>query len=136
MLISTCLSKNQSVVVVSQCSLKYIKANNEFLGSKFDPQKETSFVMYLDANNLYYHAMSMPLPYGKFSWDPTPENWDSNKILNYPDEDERGFFAEVDLDYPQNLHDDHQDYSLAPDNEIPPNGKQRKLLLTLNPKRN
>ena len=46
---------------------RYCKANNPYLHD-YDPQKETSYILYLDANNLYGWAMSQPLPVEKFRW--------------------------------------------------------------------
>ena len=48
-----------------QVSHRYAKANNAYLAD-FDPNSENSFILYLDANNLYGHSMSRPLPYGGF----------------------------------------------------------------------
>ena len=38
------------------------KANNEYMGTEFDPSEESKFISYLDANNLYGWAMSKQLP--------------------------------------------------------------------------
>jgi len=45
----------------------HAKANNRYMGD-YNPQKESSYLMYLDANNLYDWAMSQPLPYRDFKW--------------------------------------------------------------------
>ena len=40
---------------------------------------------------------------------------DEKKILNYSDDDDKGYILEVDLEYPKELHDLHRDYPLAPE---------------------
>jgi len=67
--------------------------------------------MYLDANHLYGWAMSQPLPKGDFQWiDP-----EEVELFNYHAESEKGVILEVDLEYPEELHDLHNDYPLAPE---------------------
>ena len=53
---------------ISMISNRYGKANNPYMGSKFDNTEETRFITYLDANNLYGWAMSKPLPTHGFKW--------------------------------------------------------------------
>ena len=60
--------------------------------------------MYYDANNLYGWAMSQPLPYSGFKWVDKP-----------PTEPGKGCILEVDLEYPAELHESHNDYPLAPE---------------------
>lgn len=48
---------------------RYAKAHNKYL-QDYDPEKPTSFIIYKDANNLYGHAMSQPLPIRDFKWMP------------------------------------------------------------------
>ena len=48
-------------------SERYSKANNPYL-ENYDRSKPTSYIQYLDANNLYGWAMSQPLPTGEFKW--------------------------------------------------------------------
>ena len=62
--------------------------------------------MYLDGNKLYGWAMSEPLPTGGFKW-MTPEE--------YPDWRNILCIVEVDLEYRKELHNLHNDYSLAPE---------------------
>ena len=64
-------------------------------------------------NNFYGCAMSEYLPYGGFKWVKTT-NETVNRILNKKDNSLHGYFLEVDLDYPENLHEDHSDFPMAP----------------------
>ena len=75
------------------------------MGSEYAPREPTRYLQYLDANNLYGWAMSQPLPTGGFHWvDVKPE--DVSKLANYS---EKGYLLEVDIAYPRELHDYHND---------------------------
>ena len=53
---------------IATISHHHAKANNEYMGTEFDPAKESKFISYLDANNLYGWAMSKQLPTSGFKW--------------------------------------------------------------------
>ena len=80
----------------------------------YDNSKESSYIMYLDANNLYGWAMSQKLPtHGyRFLNESEIDNFDINKIDL---EDETGYMIECDLHYPKELHNKHNYYALAPE---------------------
>ena len=65
-------------------------------------------------NNLYGHAMSQYLPYTDFKW---VRNIDKikQKLMNIKSNSSTGYILEIDLEYPQELHDIHNDYPLAPE---------------------
>ena len=65
-------------------------------------------------NNLYGGAMSEYLPYGGFKWVKV-NNKVVNRILNRSSNSLYGYFLQVDLDYPEHLHDHHNDYPMAPE---------------------
>ena len=96
---------------ISNAFKRYAKANNKFMTS-FDPKLKSFFIVYLDANNLYGWAMSKPLPVGKFEWmtEEELENWE-----RFVEEEGVGCILEVDLEYPRELHDFHNDFPLAPE---------------------
>ena len=100
---------------VSQISKRVAIANNENC-QDFDPLKPISHLIYLDANNLYGWAMSQSLPTHDFRWLTFEEiaNLDIRNISS-KDDAEYGYIYEVDLHYPDNLHDLHNDYPLAPE---------------------
>lgn len=52
---------------ISVITHRHAKANNPFL-EDYNPGEPTSYILYLDANNLYGWAMSQPLPVGEFKW--------------------------------------------------------------------
>ncbi|DAC81320.1 PolB [Mayetiola barley midge adintovirus] len=119
---------------ISQCSKRYMKANNKYM-SKYDQNVETSYLMYLDANNLYGHSMMQHLPIGDFEW--CNEMFSTEQILELKDDAEIGYIFEVDLECPQHLHNKHKDYPFCPENRIVPGTKRdKKLLLTLFDKKN
>src|SRR5215469_15786808 len=87
---------------ISIISHRYAKANNKYMGEAFDCNKPSSFITYLDANNLYGWAMSRQLPTHGFKW------MKENKINNWgsiTNQDRVGCILEVDLEYPNTLHD-------------------------------
>ena len=70
--------------------------------------------MYLDANNLYGWAMSQYLPTGGFRW-MTEKQINNINLAKYNENTEKGLILEVDLAYPKELHDLHNDYPLGPE---------------------
>ena len=70
--------------------------------------------MYLDANNLYGWAMSQSLPTGDFEW-LSQEEISNFNVETVQDDGKEGYILEVDLEYPEHLHDLHNDYPLAPE---------------------
>jgi len=61
---------------VSMIPKRYAKVNNNYM-KDFNPEEESKFIQYLDANNLYGWAMSQTLPVGNFKWmkESHLENW-------------------------------------------------------------
>ena len=51
---------------IATISHRHAKANNEYMGTEFDPAEEAKFISYLDANDLYGWAMSKQLPISEF----------------------------------------------------------------------
>lgn len=96
---------------VSMASERYAKANNPSVEG-YDPNKPKTWIMYNDANNLYGWAMSQPMPTGGFKWVTNP---DSICYEELPADHPIGYILEVDLEYPEELHDAHNSYPLAPE---------------------
>src|SRR5215469_11550703 len=103
---------------VSTISHRSATANNRYLPDTYDPDKAESYIMYLDANNLYGWAMSEPLPTGNFQFVKASELTNFYDIGGIDCAGETGYILEVDLDYPDHRHDDHNDYPLAPEQLI------------------
>ena len=91
---------------ISMISNRFGKANNKFMGEKYDQSQPSKYLAHLDANNLYGWAMMKPLPVGDFKWMRERElgHWQDFSCI-----------LEVDLEYPRGLHDLHNDYPLAPE---------------------
>lgn len=90
---------------------RYAKANNPYMRT-YDPSLPCKYIIYLDSNNLYGHAMSDYLPNCNFEW-MKREELNIDDIMKLPPDSHWGCFLEVDLDYPDVLHNDHADYPLA-----------------------
>ena len=91
---------------IAKISHRHANANNEYMGTEADSAEKSKFISYLDANNLYGWTMSKQLPTSGFEWmaDNELDDW---KHLSC--------FLKVDLEYPEDLHDLHNDYPLAPE---------------------
>ena len=96
---------------ISMVRQRFSKANNPYL-KDFDGSKATSYIQYLDANNLYGWTMSQPLPIGEFKW---LNKVDSLDIHSIQPDSKKGYIIEVDLEYPRELHDSHNAFPLAPE---------------------
>ncbi|XP_074039510.1 uncharacterized protein [Leptinotarsa decemlineata] len=92
---------------ISQCSERKHVANNRFLPD-YDENEASSFITYLDATNLYGHSMSQPLPTDGFTWLSEQEILQLD-IMGVPDDGPKGYVLEVDVHYPEELHDAHSD---------------------------
>ena len=79
-----------------------------------DKNAQSKYIMYLDANNLYGWAMSHYLPTGNFRW-MTNKEINNIDLGRYRTDGKKGLILEVDLEYPQELHDIHNDYPVAPE---------------------
>ena len=97
------------------------KANNKYMGNKYNKNETTKYITYLDASNLYGWGMRKPLPTHKFKW--VNEN-ELASWRNIP------CIMEVDLEYPKDLHALHNDCPLAP--EIYEINKVNELIPNLN----
>ena len=97
---------------MSMISTRYAKANNKYM-TNYNPNEASSYITYLDANNLYGWAMSQYLPIGEYRW--CSEDFTAERIAQLTDTDNVGYIFEVDLDVPAALHDYFNDYPLAPE---------------------
>ena len=93
---------------ISYIPIRYSKANNKYM-TDYDSSEKNIFIIYLEANNLYGWAISNYLPYGEFEWLSQEEiqNFDVNSISK---NSFAGYILEFDLEYPDELHDFHNDY--------------------------
>ena len=98
---------------ISYIANRYGKANNKYM-KNYDEKTPSKYIMYLDANNLYGWAMSQYLPTGNFKW-LSQNQIEKTNLGKYTENSKKGLILEVDLEYPQELHDLHNDYPLGPE---------------------
>ena len=98
---------------ISYIAKRNSKANNKYM-KNYDSSEESKFIIYLDVNNLYGWAVSQYLPYGRFKWLGKKEISDSY-INSISENSSIGYILEVDLEYPSELRELHNDYPLAPE---------------------
>ncbi|CAH3018844.1 unnamed protein product [Porites evermanni] len=123
---------------ISHISKRYAEANNKYM-KDYNPDAESTYIQYLDANNLYGWAMSQQLPTHGFSW---MRNLTKEKVMDILDKanhsmsnrGRKGYIFEVDLEYPKKLWKSHNDYPLAPEKMIV-NGVE-KLICHFKPRKN
>ena len=100
---------------ICQVIHKYAKANNKYL-KNFDKNTESSsYLMYLDANNQYGWPMSQKLPVNGFEWVKKLSKFDEHFIKNYDVNSDKGYFLEVDVEYPKDLFSIHSDLPFLPE---------------------
>ena len=91
---------------------RYAKANNKYM-KNYNNNEESSYIQYLDANNLYGWAMSKKLPVNGFKWINNNEMAkhiiNEDFIKNYNENNDKGYILEVDVKYPKRLHELHSD---------------------------
>ena len=105
---------------------RYAKTNNKYM-KKYNKNEESSYIQYLDANNLYGWAMSQKLPVNDFKWINNVSKINEKFIKNYE------YIFEVDINYPKRLHDLHSDLPFLP--ERMKNDKCKKLVCNLHDKK-
>ena len=116
---------------ITHISKRYAEANNKYMKT-YDPQKTSTYIQYLDANNLYGWAMSQPLPTHGFKW---VKNITKEKVFDILEQGGfLGYIFDVDLEYPKHLWKLHNDYPLAPE-PIKVDGVE-KLISHFKPKKN
>ena len=119
---------------VSIISNRYGKANNKYM-KNFNKKKPDKHLIYVDANNLYGEAMSQKLPVHSFNWltNKEIENLFNQQIVQVWEK--TPCILEVDLEYPEELHDLHNDYPLCPERVECDKGV-KKLIPNLRDKKN
>ena len=101
---------------ISNISHRHSIANNKYT-KNYDPTKESKYIVYLDANNLYGWAMQQKLSDGNYKWENT-SLFTEKYINNINENGQSGYILEVDLEYPQSLHEYHSSYPLCPERKL------------------
>ena len=110
---------------------RYAKANNKYM-KNYDKNIDSSYLMYLDANNLYGWAMSKKLPVSGFKWENDLSRFKENFIKNYNENSDIGYFLEVAIEYPKKLWSYHKDLPFLPERKRI--GKVEKLVCNIEDK--
>lgn len=118
---------------ISQCCKRFSQANNKYMKKKYNINEPSKYLLYVDVNNLYGWAMCQSLPYGGFRW-VDEKDFEHIDVTQIADDAEEGYILEVDLEYPEDLHDLHRDLPFAAEHCAPPGSKLAKLMTTLWPK--
>ena len=118
-----------------QAICRYAKANNKYMNN-YDKNKESSYLEYLDANNLYRWAMCKKLPVGNFKW---LDNEDISKfndelLKKYDENSDIGYIFEVDVEYPKHIRMLHKNLPFLPEKRKI--NKSTKLICNVQDKKN
>ena len=113
--------------ILSIISNRYGEANNKYMRKGFNKNKPSKYLMYLDENNLYGCAMSMKLPTHGFKWltGGEMEKLFNNRVIQVWEK--TPCILEVDLEYPEPLHDKHNDYPFCPERVKCKNGVEKLI---------
>ena len=93
---------------------QYEKANNKYM-KDYDKNRESSYRKYWDVNSLYGWAMSQKLPVNNFQQTEETSQFNEDYIKNYNEESDEAYFLEVDIQYPEKLHELHNDVPFLPE---------------------
>ena len=104
---------------ICQAIHRHAKANNKYM-KNYNNDVMSSYLMYLDANNLDGWAMSQKLPVNGFKWKEKLSRFNEIFIRNYNENSDIGYFLKVDIDYLENLFDGitfnlHKDLPFLPE---------------------
>ena len=101
---------------ICQATNRYAKANNKYMNN-YDVDKKSSYIQYLDANNLYGYAMSKKIPVGNFKWLGKDEisKFNDKFIKKYDENSDIGYIFEVEVEYPKYIRMLHSDLPFLPE---------------------
>ena len=99
-----------------QAPHRYVKANNKYMNNH-DKINESSYLEYLDANNLYGWALSQKLPVRNFKWIDKDDISKFNEVFikNNDENSDKGYILEVDGKYPEKMRMLHSDLAFLPE---------------------
>ena len=97
-----------------QSTHRYAKPNNKYM-KNYNENTESSYLEYLDANNLYGWTMSKKLPVNGFKWENNLSKFNEDFIKNYDENSDIGYFLEVVIEYPKQLFGSHNELPFLPE---------------------
>ena len=92
---------------------RHAKENTKYM-KDYDKDNESSYLIYLDASNLYGWAISRKLHIDGSAWKIDMSKFNKEFTKNYDKDSDIGYILEVDVEYPENLHDLHRDLEFLP----------------------
>jgi len=113
---------------ISMVGKRYTKANNPLVEG-YNLAEPKNYITYLDAKKLYGWAMSLPLPKSGFHWKPVMPT--EEQIMKMKWDEKKGWILEADLKYPEELHEAHNCYPLAPEKKATDPRKMSEYQLRL-----
>ena len=93
---------------IAQSIQRHASANNKYMPN-FSLKQKSTYLLYVDANNLYGWAMTKELPIDEYMCCDDFKKFACKFIRNYDNNSDTGYLFEVDIEYPKNLHDSHRD---------------------------
>ena len=99
---------------ICQAIHRYAKANNKYM-INYNKDIISSYLTYLDGNNLYGWVMSQKLPVNGFKWSEKVSRFNVIFIKNYNENSDIGYFFEVNVNYAKELFDLHKDLTFLPE---------------------
>ena len=96
---------------------RYTKANNKYM-KNYDKNIISSYLEYLEANNLYGHGMSQKVSANCFKWMKKLSKFDKDFIKDYDENSNKGYILEVDVEYSKNLFNLHENLSFLPEKKL------------------
>ena len=102
------------------------------MGDRYVKSSKKKNIVYVDANKLYGFGMSQPLPYDNFKFE--TDSVCLEEILNTPDDNDIGYFLEVDLEYPYNIRQKTLHFPFAPENKTVPKNDFGPYMKSIMPK--
>ena len=94
---------------------RYANANNKYM-KNYDKKIESSYLTYLDVNNLYGWTMSQKLPVNGFlRYNNYLSDFTEDFIKNQDENSDKGYFLAVDVEYSKKLWISHKDLPFLPE---------------------
>ena len=119
---------------ICHATQRYAHFNNKYMND-YDRKKKSSYIQYLDANNLYGKAMTEKLPVKEFKWVNDISKIDEDFLKVYNKNDNKGYILDVDVDYPSKLQNLHSDLPFLPERMVIKKST-KKLVCNLNDEKN
>ena len=105
---------------------RYAKANNKEMNN-YDKIIDSSYIEYLDANNLYGWAMPQKLPANGFEWVKKLSRFNEDFITEYDESSNTGYLFEIDVEYTKTLSNSHKNLPFLLEREKNKNSRKTYL---------